>query len=113
MGVHKDLVLPRDADGNTGDPSHLVGDAHARGLLVHVWTLRDENQFMARNFRIGNDPYAKGDAVAEAMAFFDAGVDGAFTDHADTVVQARDEWLASRSPRADRHSAGTMAHATR
>ena len=32
-------------------PSALVGDAHAAGLVVHVWTLRRENQFMATNFR--------------------------------------------------------------
>jgi glycerophosphoryl diester phosphodiesterase len=47
VGAAKDLVLPRNADGATTLPSSLVDDAHARGLAVHVWTLRDENQFMA------------------------------------------------------------------
>jgi hypothetical protein len=47
VGAAKDLVLPRNADGATTVPSSLVDDAHARGLAVHVWTLRDENQFMA------------------------------------------------------------------
>ena len=93
VGVNKDLVLPRDPAGNTGEPSALVGDAHADGLLVHVWTLRSENQFMALNFRIGTDPTASGDARAEDRAFLDAGVDGFFTDQADTGVDARDEWL--------------------
>jgi glycerophosphoryl diester phosphodiesterase len=93
VGVNKDLVLPRNATGSTGTPSTLVGDAHADGLLVHVWTLRSENQFMATSFRIGADPTALGDAYAEDRAFLDAGVDGFFTDQADTGVAARDDWL--------------------
>jgi glycerophosphoryl diester phosphodiesterase len=93
VGVNKDLVFPRDPAGNTGEPSVLVDDAHAEGLLVHVWTLRSENQFMARNFRIGSDPTASGDARAEGRAFLDAGVDGFFTDQADAGVAARDDWL--------------------
>jgi glycerophosphoryl diester phosphodiesterase len=96
VGVNKDLVLPRDAGtGATGEPSALVDDAHAEDLVVHVWTLRDENRFMATNFRIGTDPNAKGDAHAETLAFLEAGVDGIFSDHPDTTVQARDEWLAA------------------
>ena len=66
---------------------------------MHVWTLRDENQFMATNFRRGTDPNAQGDAVAEARAFLDAGVDGIFTDHADTAVEARQEWRAAEPAR--------------
>ena len=93
VGAHKDLVLPRDATGATGAPSDLVRDAHAEGLLVHVWTMRDENQFMATNFRRGADPNAKGDARAEIWAFLDAGVDGVFGDYPDTAVDARDSWL--------------------
>ncbi|WP_372729130.1 glycerophosphodiester phosphodiesterase [Nocardioides sp.] len=92
VGAHKDLVLPRGADGATGAPSNLVSDAHDEGLLVHVWTLRDENQFMATNFRRGEDPRATGDAVAEARAFLDAGVDGIFSDHPDTAVAAVRAW---------------------
>jgi glycerophosphoryl diester phosphodiesterase len=94
VGVNKELVLPRDATGSTGEPSDLVDDAHTDGLLVHVWTLRAENQFMAANFRVGTDPTASGDAVAEDQAFLDAGVDGFFTDQADLGVEARDDWLA-------------------
>ncbi|WP_067437470.1 glycerophosphodiester phosphodiesterase [Nocardioides jensenii] len=96
LGAHKDLVLPRDSAGATGQRSALVDDAHDAGLVVHVWTLRDENQFLATNFRIGTDPNAKGDSIAEAKAFFDAGVDGVFTDQPDTTFEAREEWLAER-----------------
>src|SRR3546814_7024145 len=52
VGAHKNIVLPRDAAGATGEPSAFVDDAHAADLIVHVWTIRDENQFMATNFRI-------------------------------------------------------------
>ena len=100
VGPHKDLVLPRDpVTGATGEPSDLVDDAHAEGLVVHVWTLRDENQFMATNFRRGDDPNAKGDAYAEATAFLDAGVDGMFSDHPDTTVLALVDWLEENGAR--------------
>ncbi|HSE71597.1 MAG TPA: glycerophosphodiester phosphodiesterase, partial [Nocardioidaceae bacterium] len=81
LGANKDVVLPRDSAGYLTEPSPVVDDAHAAGLDVHVWTMRDENQFMARDFWIGADPNAKGDAFAEYVAFFEAGVDGVFSDH--------------------------------
>jgi glycerophosphoryl diester phosphodiesterase len=97
IGVDKDRVLPRDSGGSTGAPSDLVDDARAQDLLVHVWTIRDENRFMATNYRRGSDPNAKGDARAEITAFLDAGVDGVFADYPDTAVDARDSWLESRA----------------
>jgi glycerophosphoryl diester phosphodiesterase len=86
LGAAKNLVLPRDAAGRTGAPSSVVPDAHDAGLVVHVWTLRRENQFMATNFRIGTDPNAPGDLAAEARAILDAGVDGIFSDNPDVVA---------------------------
>jgi len=95
VGVNKDLVLPRDSvTGATSIPSALVGDAHTAGLLVHIWTMRIENQFMATNFRIGTDPNAHGDLEAEIQAFLDTGIDGLFSDNPDVAVAARDAWLA-------------------
>ncbi|MFI5426407.1 glycerophosphodiester phosphodiesterase family protein [Aeromicrobium sp. UC242_57] len=38
-----------------------------------------------------------GDAVAEYLAFFDAGVDGVFSDFTQTAVAARTSWVARRS----------------
>lgn len=93
IGVNKDLVLPRSG-GATTTPSALVANAHTAGLVVHIWTLRAENQFMATNFRIGSNPNAYGDLAAEVTAFFEAGVDGVFTDQPDLVIAARDAWLA-------------------
>jgi len=85
IGVHKDLVLP--------DGVGLVDAAHDAGLVVHVWTVRDENRFLAERFRSGSDPNARGDSLAQTQALLEAGVDGVFTDHADTAVEARRRWL--------------------
>lgn len=92
LGAHKDWVLPR-TNGATTTPSTLVRDAHKRKLVVHVWTLRRENQFMATNFRIGIDPNAPGDLFAETQAFLDAGVDGVFSDNPDIASAALADWL--------------------
>ena len=94
LGPNKDQVLPRDpATGATGRPSRVVPDAHAAGLRVVVYTIRDENQFMATDFRRGTDPNADGDVHAEVFAFLDAGVDALFADYPDSGVDARDDWL--------------------
>jgi len=93
IGPNKDLVIPRETDGHLLDPSDLVDDAHARGLFVHAFTMRDENQFLPADFRAGSDPNTRWDAIGEDQRFFDAGVDGIFTDFPDTGVFAREEWL--------------------
>jgi glycerophosphoryl diester phosphodiesterase len=96
VGPNKELVLPREpGTGATGAPSAVVSDAHRVGLKVVVFTIRNENQFMATNFRIGTDPNADGDVHAEITAFLDAGVDGFFADYTDTAVAARDDWSRS------------------
>ena len=103
IGANKDLVLPARPGHRRHRRADRPGRRRARraASLVHVWTLRDENQFMAANFRIGTDPNAKGDLRAEALAFLDAGVDGMFSDNPDVVAGALGEWserdAASRS----------------
>ena len=89
IGVHRSLVLPRDAEDSIGMPSHLVRDAHRQWLTVHVWTLRAENRYLPANLRLGDDPDGPGDLVAEAQAFLDAGVDGLITDHPDLLLDLR------------------------
>ena len=59
IGAHKELVLPRDADGAIGEPSSLVRDAHRAWLTVHVWTLRAENRFLPTNLRSGDPRRAR------------------------------------------------------
>jgi glycerophosphoryl diester phosphodiesterase len=93
VGPHHALVIPRDSTGHLLEPTDMVDDAHARGLFVHAFTMRDENKFLPADFRVGTDPKALGDAIGEAQRFFDAGVDGIFTDFPDTGVFAREDWL--------------------
>lgn len=93
IGVEAGLVLPRDPTGRTLPATSLVADAHAAGLLVHVWTLRGENAFLPVEHRRGSDPRARGDLAAQVTAFFTAGVDGVFIDHPAVAVAARGAWL--------------------
>ncbi|MET0293280.1 MAG: glycerophosphodiester phosphodiesterase [Steroidobacteraceae bacterium] len=83
IGVHKQRVIPRDADGRLTRPSSLVADAHRAGLAVHAWTFRAENEFLPRELRRGESPAAPGDLAAEIRAHVDAGIDGYFTDQPD------------------------------
>lgn len=89
VGAHKSLVLPRDEEGAIGAPSSLVRDAHKRWLTVHVWTLRQENRWLAANHRIGDDPAGHGDLAAEVRAFLAAGVDGVICDQPDIALGVR------------------------
>ncbi len=82
IGVDKRLVMPT-TDLGLGRPTSLVDDAHARGLEVHVWTLRPENAFLPRSLRVGRAPHLHGQTVLEHQAYVSAGVDGIFTDSPD------------------------------
>lgn len=95
VGLAKNLVLPRDERGATGRPGPVVGDAHALGLDVLVWTLRDENDFLPTNHRHGADPAKRGDAVAEWLALLGAGCDVLVGDHPDSGVEAAKVWRRS------------------
>jgi glycerophosphoryl diester phosphodiesterase len=94
IGPDKNQIVPRDASGALLHPTRLVADAHRAGLLVHPYTFRNENNFLPLDFRSGTDPAAYGDAFAEYELFFGLGVDGLFTDNADTAVEARRDHLA-------------------
>ena len=66
----------------------MIRDAHRRGLEVHGWTFRRENQFLPADFRIGADPAGIGDLAGEIEVFLDAGMDGFFTDNPDIGAAA-------------------------
>ncbi|MFD8057456.1 glycerophosphodiester phosphodiesterase [Streptomyces cyaneofuscatus] len=88
IGPTLDLVIPKDAAGRLTTPTTLVKDAHARGLLLHPYTLRNENGFLPADFRRGTDPNAYGDVFGAAAAYFATGIDGIFSDHPDTALLA-------------------------
>ncbi|WP_408646795.1 glycerophosphodiester phosphodiesterase [Streptomyces carminius] len=88
IGPTLDLVIPRDGEGRLGEPTSLVRDAHARGLVLHPYTLRNENRFLPAGFRRGTDPDAYGDAFGALRTYFATGIDGIFTDHPDTALLA-------------------------
>ena len=56
--------------------SDLAQRAHAFGLRVHPWTLRNEHEYLAWDY--GQDP------ANEYADFFQFGVDGSFTDFPET-----------------------------
>ncbi|MFD7135122.1 glycerophosphodiester phosphodiesterase [Streptomyces sp. NPDC059894] len=91
IGPTLDLVVPKDANGNLGTPTTLVKDAHAAGLILHPYTLRNENPFLPAEFRKGTDADAYGDVFGAYRAYFATGIDGVFTDQPDTGLLARED----------------------
>ncbi|MEU3062472.1 glycerophosphodiester phosphodiesterase [Streptomyces subrutilus] len=98
IGPTMDLVLPRDAAGGLGAPTGLVADAHARGLVVHPYTARNENSFLPAEYRKGADPAAYGDAFGAFRRYFEQGIDGIFTDNPDTGLLAAEDFRPGRRP---------------
>jgi glycerophosphoryl diester phosphodiesterase len=78
IGPEKRLVVPVNADGSLAPPTDLVERAHRVGLLVHIWTIRVEPQFLPAGYH--------GDVKAEFEQFRSLGVDGVFTDFPDLAV---------------------------
>jgi len=93
LGLHKDLMIPRDADGRLLEPSPVLADAHEAGLRVTGWTFRRENRFLPLQHRRGETPDAPGDLAAEITTFLAAGMDDFFTDNPDVGVAARAAFL--------------------
>jgi glycerophosphoryl diester phosphodiesterase len=85
IGPNKRLVVPTDATGKLLPPTTLIQDAHAAGLLVHIYTLRNEGVFLAPDYQ--------GDPRAEYRQFIELGVDGYFTDFPGTGDDVRDEFV--------------------
>ncbi|MEH1921095.1 glycerophosphodiester phosphodiesterase [Nostoc sp.] len=99
IGIHKNLLFPRDSNGKLRrrireasrreeaccqtSPTSLVTDAHAAGLLVHVWTFRNEDYFLPLDFQ--------GNPQAEYELFFNLGVDGVFSDYPDMAFAVKEK----------------------
>jgi len=80
IGPEKRLLVPVAADGSLKPPTDLVERAHRAGLLVHVWTVRTEAQFLPKGYG--------GDVRAEFLQLRQLGVDGVFTDFPDLAAAA-------------------------
>jgi glycerophosphoryl diester phosphodiesterase len=80
IGPEKRLVVPVNADGSLGTPTDLVARAHAAGLLVHIWTIRVDKEFLPSGYY--------GRPEAEFEQFRQLGVDGVFTDFPDVAAKS-------------------------
>lgn len=85
VATYADFVSPwkrwlmAPAGGDMVRRPEIVANAHAAGLKVIIWTLRNDRL----------DAYYKGDTMQEYLDLFAMGVDGVFSDFADTAVAAR------------------------
>jgi glycerophosphoryl diester phosphodiesterase len=71
-----------DSERHLLPPTDLIERAHARGLLVHTWTFRNEG------FRLVSE--YQSNPVNEYLQFYRLGIDGVFSDFADTAVTSRE-----------------------
>ncbi|WP_030321357.1 glycerophosphodiester phosphodiesterase [Streptomyces sp. NRRL B-3229] len=93
IGPTLDLVITKKADGSLDKETTLVADAHKVGLILHPYTMRNENPFLPAEYRKGSDPDAYGDVFGAFQRYFATGIDGVFTDNADTGVLARQDFV--------------------
>ncbi|MEU1011101.1 glycerophosphodiester phosphodiesterase [Streptomyces sp. NPDC005890] len=93
IGPTLELVIPRKADGTLAEPTTLVADAHKAGLVLHPYTMRNENPFLSAEYRKGSAADAYGDVFGAFKRYFATGIDGVFTDNADTGLLARADFL--------------------
>jgi glycerophosphoryl diester phosphodiesterase len=96
LGPDKAQIFPRDASGNSGQPTTIVTDAHHAGLEVVPYTVRAENQFLPAQYRKGLDPNAFGNVFAEFQDLYATGIDGLFSDQPDLAFAAREDFLGHR-----------------
>ncbi|WP_440958552.1 glycerophosphodiester phosphodiesterase family protein [Oceanicaulis sp. LC35] len=78
IGAYKTLIFTPE-----GESTGFVAQAHALGLGVHVWTVRDDRE-----------PVVGESVQDELRALYAEGVDGVFADFPGTAVAARDQMAA-------------------
>lgn len=85
IGPWKPFVISysKDSNGNLNllPASDFIDLAHKYNLEVHPYTFRNEDE-----------KWSGGNPEAEYHLFFDAGVDGVFTDYTDEAVNAVNTW---------------------
>ncbi|MFE4874479.1 MULTISPECIES: glycerophosphodiester phosphodiesterase [unclassified Streptomyces] len=85
-------IIAQDDKGKLGEPTTLVRDAHAAGLFLTPYTVRNENSFLPLDFRVGKNPGDYGNSLAYFRALFATGIDGLFSDDPDTALLAAEEF---------------------
>ena len=93
LGPTLDLIITKNADGSLNKETTLVADAHKAGLILHPYTMRNENPFLPLEYRKGTAVDAYGDAFGAFKRYFATGIDGVFTDNADTGLLARADFV--------------------
>jgi glycerophosphoryl diester phosphodiesterase len=73
----------------TQAPTSVITDAHKAGLFVHIFTFRNEPNYLPADYH--------GDPEAEYLKFFRLGVDGVFTDFSSTAGTARTSYVSELS----------------
>lgn len=79
--VNGDGQLSEADNRLAAEPTSLIDDAHAAGLLVHPYTFRNESFFLATDYNQNPE--------AEYEQFFRLGIDGLFSDNPDTAFVVR------------------------
>ena len=82
--------LVNETDRQLLPPTDLVERAHEHGLLIHTWTFRNEQRRLLSDY--GGNP------VNEYLLFYRLGVDGLFSDFADTAFAARELFRLEQDP---------------
>jgi glycerophosphoryl diester phosphodiesterase len=80
IGPDKQFVIPVRPDRTVAPPTDLVQRAHAAGLLVHIFTIRIDKEFLS--------PSYDGHPELEFQRLAALGVDGMFTDFPDVAKRA-------------------------
>jgi glycerophosphoryl diester phosphodiesterase len=79
--IEANLPAPGEASRKLLPANNLIERAHKIGLLVHTWTFRSEQKRLVSDYA--------GNPVNEYLQFYRLGIDGVFSDFADTAVAAR------------------------
>jgi glycerophosphoryl diester phosphodiesterase len=75
------LPGPGEASRTLLPPTDVISRAHGKGLLVHTWTFRNEQQRLVSDYA--------GNPVNEYLQFYRLGIDGVFSEFPDSAIAAR------------------------
>ncbi len=88
IAPYKGMIFLEGADKSWSQPTHVIQAAHALGLKVHPYTFRSDAVHLPAVYA--------GDPIKEYLKFFEAGVDGVFSDFPDHAIAARKQFLKQR-----------------